>query len=246
MPFTKFKVMVKDNYYLLTCDQEILNKETRDKLQDRKNDAYKINFKSIPQPFWGNVTNPKIIILYKNPNIEMNGIDETYKQALIENCHLGNFDFFEKENQEFKWENNRDFSYWQKHYPFMRDNKDKEDQVSQLIGEFEYFPYNSSLYKHHTQKEYKGHLPSQKIVFEHISSLLKDKPLVIIARGVSLWLEAVEELKDYENLMVLSSPSSGYISKNNLKFMDYKNIQAFDLLENTINNSIKGDCHESN
>jgi hypothetical protein len=73
----------------------------------------------------------------------MNQMDETYKKALIENCHLGNFDFFEKENNEFKW-NNDDFLYWKKHYTFMSDYKDKENQVSQLIGEFEYFLYNSS------------------------------------------------------------------------------------------------------
>jgi hypothetical protein len=67
-------------------------------------------------------------------------------------------------------------------------------------------------------------------VFEHISNFLKDKPLVIIARGVSLWLEAVEELKDFENLMVLSSPSSGYISKNNLKFRDPNKLNPYEIL----------------
>jgi hypothetical protein len=67
-------------------------------------------------------------------------------------------------------------------------------------------------------------------VFEHISNFLKDKPLVIIASGVSLWLEAVEELKDYENLMVLSSPSSGYISKNNLKFRDPNKLNPYEKL----------------
>ena len=238
MLFSKLRVIQKNDRYLLTCDQKILDKETIDKLERRTHNKYKINFKSIPQPFWGNVINPKIIILYKNPNIEMNQMDETYKKALIENCHLGNFDFFEKENNEFKW-NNDDFLYWKKHYTFMSDYKDKENQVSQLIGEFEYFPYNSSLYKHHTQKEYNGHLPSQNIVFEHISNVLKEKPLVIIARGVSLWLEAVKELKDYKNVIVLFSPASGYLSENNLKFKDSNELRPFEILNAKIKENIK-------
>lgn len=68
--------------------------------------------------------------------------------------------------------------------------------------------------------------------------MLKDKPLVIIARGVSLWLEAVEELKDYENLMVLSSPSSGYTSKNNLKFRDSNKVNAYKILNAKIKENL--------
>jgi len=60
--------------------------------------------------------------------------------------------------------------------------------------------------------------------------VLKEKPLVIIARGVSLWLEAVKELKDYKNVIVLSSPASGYISENNLKFKNLKESRPFGIL----------------
>jgi hypothetical protein len=69
--------------------------------------------------------------------------------------------------------------------------------------------------------------------------VLKEKPLVIIARGVSLWLEAVKELKDYKNVIVLFSPASGYLSENNLKFKDSNELRPFEILNAKIKENIK-------
>jgi hypothetical protein len=207
----------------------------------------KFNFNLKPFPWWGNISEPKIIVLALNPKYEKNEKDKYEQEKHKSNCsfekNLRNsptinwLDFNEKEGLTVsqKW--------WKETFNDIIDELIKKHKSKNLIyeniGVFELFGYYSKSLNNYdslekiVNAEFKSAeiLQTQIALFDHLNFLLKKEtpPLVVVIWGQKYWKYKIEGLCragdepgiDYIDTI---NTASHALSKNNLRDIDFKRI----------------------
>jgi len=100
--------------------------------------------------------------------------------------------------------------------------------LSNKILYLQYFPYHSKNFKNIKKGEY---LECQKYTFQLLANGIDRNALIICFRCFDLWDQALKDnirpnlsLKTYENLIVLNSAQSVYVTKNNMKENDFEKL----------------------
>jgi hypothetical protein len=190
-------------------------------------------FDLFPKPWWGNIKNPKIIVLSINPKFsghEDYEIDKKYLDNLEKNIQgRSSLNWFNMDNTiGCKW-------WYDTFKNIIEDDDIETEKIFKNTGFFELFPYHSKKFRSGDYKNMKNFikkefgieklLPTQKALYNHVNDLLasEDKPLVIILWGQKFWREEVENLNAIDYIDTVST-SSHSLSYNNLRPIDYKRI----------------------
>ena len=203
---------------------------------ERRPELTKIHFDMIPQPFWGNIDNPSVIVLFTNPGFKEKEYEQErnisrVRQGLLDNINGKRFDYLEEEiygqNRLKKWDYLNSAKYWISAF------KDIETAlpgipVSSFFGEFEFHGYPSRNHKRFSYKRKKeiidSYLPTQIKSFEHIKYLIqKNNPIIIIARAESYWLDAIPELENIDYITV-NNFQAGSLNKGNMNEIDFNKV----------------------
>lgn len=207
----------------------------------------KFNFNLKPFPWWGNITNPKIIVLALNPKYEKDEKDKheqnkhkenhSFEKNLANNPTIDWLDFKEKEELTVsqKW--------WKRTFDDIieilnKKNKSK-DLIYKKIGIFELYGYYSKSFSDKgciervNLNEFGSAviLPTQAALFKHLNFLMKQDcpPLLVIIWGQKYWVANIEDLsKETDDLGIdyidTINTATHYLSKNNLRDRDFKRI----------------------
>jgi hypothetical protein len=164
----------------------------------------------LPEPFLGNPTTAKVILLNLNPGFDDKDLSWHKQQEFVsENSknllHQSDPPFYLL-NHKFK--ESGGFIWWYKHLKQFIDLLGL-DVVSRRFLCIEYFPYHSKQYKPMPV------IPSQGYTFFLVREAMKQQTPMIMMRGERLWLSAIPELSDYPYNR-LHSAQNVSISKRNL------------------------------
>lgn len=190
------------------------------------NEQYRYNLRILPEPFWGNVLDAKVIILTLNPGFVLKkNIDEfeslnEYEQRVFvkDQCE----DMSLKAKQFIPSNSNRnsisDF-YWDKK---TRKIRSLYPNANKKIALIQYIAYTSEKFKNMPKRISKhiydlkdGLLETQKFAVRIVRYSMQEKKTIIIARGKKVWFDAVPELKDYNRLIILNNYRNTTISEGN-------------------------------
>ena len=206
------------------------------KLNSVKNSKMNFNFDFIPQPFWGNIKNPKVIVLTLNPGYyskEDYETNERYKQDFINNL---------KQTPSLNWfnlEKGKDYKWWFNTIKDLLDENITIENIASKIGFFEFSGYHSKSFKskaYNTIKEINKHefgiesgiLPTQNMMFDLIEALINQdsnkKPLVAIIWGQRFWLQALPTLRTIDYIDTIST-TSHLLSNGNIRPIDLKRLK---------------------
>ena len=204
--------------------------------RDRINKQSNFRFDFIPQPFWGNILTPKVIILTLNPGYYSERdyqTNELYKQEFIDNL---------SQRPSLNWFNlkdTKDYRWWHNAIKDLLDENITEKDIYEKVGFFEFIGYHSKSFPSKLYNSYidlnieefgaiKGILPSQKALFKHIDNLLNqeenERPLVAIIWGQKFWLQGIPTLKDIDYIDTIST-TSHQLSIGNLRPMDFNRLK---------------------
>ena len=219
-----------DPPHIAQADLEVMN------LKAVANGKMNFNFDFVPQPYWGNIKNPKIIVLTLNPGFyreEDFRTNEKHKQTFLNNL---------KQNPSLNWlnfEEGKDRKWWFNTIKDLLDENISINDIYRKIGFFEFNGYHSKSFKSKTYNTIKelnkyefgiksGILPTQKAMFDYIDSLLNQesskKPLVAIIWGQRFWVQALPILKSFDYIDTVST-TSHLLSKGNLRPIDLKKMK---------------------
>ncbi len=206
--------------------------------------AINFDFSLRPQPWWGNIVNPKLVILALNPALEFNEKDKGEQQ----NMELDFINNLESADKTINWLkcNNKTTSndWWKKRLKGVFCEKQELRKIEDNIGVFELFGYYSpnfksdkygnikSLLKKELGVENDEYLPTQKALFDYLECLIRENnPLVIIIYGQKYWktlkvfdYETAEN--KYDDYIDTINTRSSFLSKGNLNIRDYKRLKA--------------------
>jgi hypothetical protein len=204
----------KGKYYSQS-DYNLFKNNGIDKIKNGDEEHIGFNFEYLPQPWWGNLKNPKIIVLVLNPRINSTQVkDENGNSITKEKQDDIKYSKFIKNNlrhdkKTINWLEHSDSDsgkWWIQTFSDLLNLKDipitKED-VYKKVGCFELLGYhsensfstggyknNKELLKGEFGIEDMDMLPSQEAVIEHIDRLLDDKSRrLVIIWGQKYWKE---------------------------------------------------------
>ncbi len=229
--------------FIAIVDQDIIKK---DELVDNKSQgSIRFDFSYLPQPWWGNIDDPKVIILAINPGIhkipEKEKEENDSTEKLIRDNLNGTPINWLKEGSVTK-------DWWTQTLNDVIDELKEENKsvenIANKLGVFELFGYHSSKfnsgdYSNIAQvinKEFgsnKTRLPTQEKLFKHLNSLIdaSNPPLVVIIWGQKFWKEVIDKLDNNCDKVALIdyidtvSTRSHYLSKGNLRPIDFKRLK---------------------
>ena len=92
-------------------------------------------------------------------------------------------------------------------------------KLARSICAIEFFPYRSIAFHHGNIR-----LPSQEYTFDLVRNAIMRKAVVIVSRGLLLWISAIPELFGNENVYELTNPRSSFVSRRNLKDHAYERL----------------------
>lgn len=164
----------------------------------------------LPEPFLGNITDAKVVLLNLNPGFsEKDLFWHTQPEFISENkknlLHESNPPFYLL-NSNFH--DSEGFVWWRAHLKQFISLVGLE-KVARSFLCIEYFPYHSKRYKSMPI------IPSQAYSFYLVTNAMKRKLPIIIMRGKRLWIESVPELSTYP-YNTLRFPRNACLTKNNL------------------------------
>ena len=154
----------------------------------------------LPQPFWGNIVNPKIVVLGLNPSYDpVNDENDEFdiKGDLVKN--LSDYDF------SFNWFNHKTnnynestsgFKFWSETLGELHHGSQElycdEKSIFESTGFFNLYGYHKSPFKEIQQKCYKEtygdkYLPTQRLLFNHLKSIISKDTYVIVIWGYQYW-----------------------------------------------------------
>ena len=232
---------LKDDFEIIKAfnEKERIRKEkyVKDRKDPKKAKDFEIRLDMIAEPFFGNL-NANIIILAANPGISI-GVRELelynkypkFKTEIIK---------YHKDHKSIKYP----YYYFNPEYDthpgydwtiarFNSLQKESEldwNLLSNKILCLQYFPYHSKNFKNIKKGKY---LESQKYTFQLLANGIAKKAFIICFRCLNLWdcaladnISADLSLKKYENLVVLNSPQSVYVTRGNMKEGNYDKLLA--------------------
>lgn len=197
--------------------------------EELKNKEFTFRSDVLPEPYWGNVLDAKVVILTLNPGYikrvnadiyellsedhKTRFIKEKLKNLLFENKNFVSKEVSVNAISDYYWEDKT-----KELFPNNSEPKAFEE-LNSKIAFIQFIPYHSVIYKGISKKYLNEDnlLPSQKFTVELIKYLIEEKRIIIIARAKDLWVNAVKELADYSDLVELKNNRQTHISKNNCK-----------------------------
>jgi len=190
-----------DEKILRECNDEIREKGKRN--SKYKSSDYLFYPEILPEPFWGDIRNAKVLILSGNPGLGNNeknfNNNDTFKKATLDNISLYDpkivwLDHNLKNVIVFNGEPHPGFKYWENRTRVLRE---AVRNVNLNICIIEYFPYHSKKISSVMRDKGKD-LPSCKFADYYIEKAIHDKKWIVIARCKSEWLEdRIKGLKEY-------------------------------------------------
>ena len=181
-----------------------------------------------PQPFWGNITNPEVIVLGLNPSDEFitDRLESILFSKEIENNLNGNIPLNWKKlktdlstdltkTKEFLGSESKTFKLLElfKDYPYLSDKK-KELWCDKVFDGYSYNPNEIGFFnlvgyasKDSNSLDYsfiKKELFTTKILIKYLNNLIEAKTtkLIIIVWGKSKWIENGLKVNDKELIVV--------------------------------------------
>ena len=150
-----------------------------------------------PQPFWGNIENPKVIVLGLNPSYDPmdDELDEeSIKDDLMRNINEPKF--------RYNWFNHNvrnggkltsGYKFWtQTLGRLLTDEKLKctEDQIYRMVGFFNFIGYHRSPFNPIQKKCFNNKdqiLPTQKALYDHLKSIITNDTYIVLIWGYDYW-----------------------------------------------------------
>jgi hypothetical protein len=186
------------------------------------NEAYKIHTEILPSPFMGNVEIAPIMLLVLNPGYdpkeEKSGFYTKYNEWILSELTHSKDD---KKLPLFSLDEDykEDSPYW---YNKLKKLHEKHGikKVSNNICIVQFSPYTSEKYKNIPssliKKEFdQDYLPSQLYNFWLVKKAIERRSIIVLTRSKKLWIKAVPELENYENLIITKNPRNPTISIGN-------------------------------
>ena len=175
----------------------------------------------LPEPFLGNITDAKVILLNLNPGFSEKDIFwHKQKEFISENMknllHESNPPFYLLNT---KFRDSGGFIWWHAHLKQFISLLSL-DTITQTFMCIEYFPYHSKRYK------WMPIISSQIYSFYLVREAIKRRLPIIIMRGKRLWLESIPELSIYP-YSNLNSAQNVSITRNNLPTNVFDKIVEF-------------------
>lgn len=150
-----------------------------------------------PQPFWGNIENPKVIVLGLNPSYDpiSDELDEDrIKDDLMSNINEPMFRF-----NWFKHKYNKSniltsgYKFWTQTLGELLTSKTWKctgNQIYNSVGFFNYIGYHRSPFSPIQKKCFKNKdkmLPTQKALFDHLKSIITKDTYIVLIWGYDYW-----------------------------------------------------------
>jgi hypothetical protein len=166
-------------------------------------DSVWINTNRLPEPRQGSI-DARLWILQLNPSCQ--GSDPKPHEACEAIAALG-------DEKSLHLPINSENEWWKKRYRDLAKKVKGNSELAKRICSIEYFPYASEKFGHSHLR-----LPSQEYTFEILRNALRDKKVIVITRGLNVWIGAVPELKTHFGLTVFKTinPRSASITEKNL------------------------------
>jgi hypothetical protein len=187
----------------------------------------KILIDLLPEPFIGNPNTAKVLLLALNPGFQGDAkenikgeyhwhSDERFRKLIFDNINFADtaFPYYYLSNDSFF---NTPGHIWCKRVFKELINAVGDSELSEKICCIQFHGYHSKRYK------YLGDiLPSQHQSFDLIKSFMKTNSPIVIMRSKKIWFDAIKELQEYENKIILRNPRNPTLSRKN---MDEGNFQ---------------------
>lgn len=154
----------------------------------------------LPQPFWGNIINPRIVVLGLNPSYDP--VNDEQDELILKNGLDRNLNDY---NFKFNWFDykktiNNDvtsgFKFWSQTLGELHHGNDNlycdEKRIFDKVGFFNLYGYHKSPFKEIQQKCFKEtcndkYLPTQIALFNHLKSIISKDTHVIVIWGHQYW-----------------------------------------------------------
>lgn len=209
-----------------------------DKMNNKLSISYYYHTHVFPQPFFGNIENPKIIVLAKNPRYKKieseNEIDNLNLEKYIDDPNV----IFGEGGHTKKW--------WNESFKELIFDENFDIFLNN-VGIFNLCGYHSETYFDVPKRilkdmgDYKV-LPTQQVLKEHLKELINvdNLPIVIVIWGMKEWKSFLgenifEQLINQEKLLVVNEGQN--VSKQNHSINKAKKYKDFEeKLKELINN----------
>ena len=199
---------------------------------DSTEDKTAFRFDFLPQPWWGNIKNPTVIVLALNPGIDKaeKEDEEEHKDKILLNL---------KGQDTINWiaeGNSSGHKWWKNTFKeIIKTGLIEHDAIYKKIGVFELIGYHSEKFNSGAYETLEqmlqaklgvksGLLPTQKAMFSHLSYLIKVvKPVVVIIWGQKFWRKYVDGLDGYDYIDTVNTASHS-LSIGNMRKIDFDRI----------------------
>ncbi len=241
----------ENNYIELLCeklkkldnDNYVTEEDFKEIQKYKENKNYDIHLEVLPQPFFGNIDNPKILFLAKNPSYEDGANNSKYAKnnditdknlfekksdvSLVDYIHnLSKVNFFEKINEENKYFVNCAWYWWQTN---VIGDSNKMNIDNKNVGFINLNPYHSKYYSEKTP------FCLEKALFEQLERISNNQnlELIVVVWGKKTWDKFVNNYSNkYDNLdSLFNGKSLIVLNKNKRK---QKNNKKYGINLNTI------------
>lgn len=198
----------------------------------RTEDVTAFRFDFLPQPWWGNIINPKVIVLALNPGIDKTEKEDEkkYRDEILLN--LSGQDTInwmsEGSSSGHKW--------WKDTFKeIIQKGSIDQNIIYKKVGIFELIGYHSKKFDSGNYETLEkmleaklgvktGLLPTQNAMFNHLSYLIKKyKPVVVIIWGQKYWRKYVDGLDGYDYVDTVNTASHN-LSIGNMRKIDFDTI----------------------
>jgi hypothetical protein len=200
----------KEAPFIAPCDAEELSKP---KYNEREFN-YRLQHKAFPEPYVGNMSRAKIILLLLNPGFEEADITTNFKNTYWVNEIRANLE----QKTEFSFlylspqvQETGGYKWWTAMLKPLEAAGVTRDELANGLMSIQFLAYHSKKYKHD-----KHHLPTQDYQFHLVEEAMKLNKTIIIMRSRRKWVEAIPELAGYRHLLELNNPLRVYVSRANL------------------------------
>ena len=219
----KFEIAKTQGWNLLNIDDLETLKIFNDK---NRNSDVEILGELLPEPFIGNPEKAKVLLLALNPGFK-GGANGEYKWHKNESFGKLIFDNIElKETKYPYYYLNTDKSFdkspgheWCKRVFRELIEAVTAEELSKKISCIQFHGYHSKKYKYLGNR-----LPSQEQTFGLIRSSIKRKIPIVIMRSKKIWFNAISELEDYSDLIILKNPRNPTLSDGNMMEGDFNKL----------------------
>lgn len=179
-----------------------------DQLNEQLNLSYFYQTHLLPQPWWGNIIDPKIIVLALNPSYDP--INDENDEKVIRDSLIKAL----KGSQSFSWLNKLQnekqtetsgYKFWSKSLGSLLEGIN-EEQIIEKIGFFNFVGYHSNPFKQIPKRCFKsksGNLVTTEKLIRYLNLIKEHADYVIVLWGYDYWKNANLEVEK-EKLVIVN------------------------------------------